>query len=174
MDAFSGYNQIMMDPDDQEKTAFITEEGLYCYKVMPFGLKNAGATYQRLVNKVFANKIGHSMEVYVDDMLVKSPTIEQHITDLADTFASLRLYNMRLNPEKCTFGVEAGKFLGFMVSQRGIEINPEKIQAILEMTSPKSVKDIQRLAGRVAALNRFISRSADKCLSFFKIGRAHV
>ena len=111
------------------------------------------------------------MEVYVDDMLVKSPTIEQHITDLADTFASLRQYNMRLNPEKCTFGVEDGKFLDFMVSQRGIEINPEKIQAILEMASPKSVKDIQRLAGRVAALNRFISRSTDKCLPFFKLLR---
>ena len=76
---------------------------------------------------------------------------------------------MRLNPEKCAFGVEADKFLGFMVSQRGIEINPEKIQAILEMTSPKSVKDIQKLAGRVAALNQFISRSVDKCLPFFKL-----
>ena len=99
MDAFSGYNQIMMDPSDQKKTAFITEEGLYCYKVMPFGLKNAGATYQRLVNKVFADKIGRSMEVYVDDMLVKSPTVEQHIKDLTETFASLRMYNMRLNPK---------------------------------------------------------------------------
>ena len=97
--------------------------------------KNAGATYQRLVNKVFADKIDRSIEVYVDDMLVKSPTIDQHIKDLADTFFSLRLYNMRLNPEKCTFGVEVDKFLGFMVSQRGIEINPEKIQTILEMTS---------------------------------------
>ena len=109
---------------------------------MLFGLKNTGATYQRLVNKVFADKIGRSMEVYMDDMLVKSLTIKQHIKDLADTFASLRLYNMKLNPEKCTFGVEADKFLGFIVSQRGIKINPEKIQAILEMTSPKSVKDI--------------------------------
>ena len=138
---------------------------------MPFALKNAGATYQRLVNKVFADKISRSMKVYVDDMLVKILTIEQHIKDLVDTFASLRLYNMRLNPEKCTFGVEAGKFLGFMVSQRGIEINPEKIQVILEMSSPKSVKDIQRLSGRVAVLNRFISRSADKCLPFFKLLR---
>ena len=109
---------------------------------MPFRLKNVDATYQRLVNKVFADKIGRSMEVYVDDMLVKSPTVEQHIKDLTETFASLRLYNMRLNPEKCTFGVEAGKFLGFMVSQRGIEINLEKIRAILELPSPKSVKDI--------------------------------
>ena len=116
MDDFSGYNQIMMDPSDQEKIAFITEESLYYYKVIPFGLKNAGATYQRLVNKVFADKIGRSMEVYVDDMLVKSPTIEQHIEDLADTFTLLRQYNMRLNLKKCTFGIETDKFLGFMVS----------------------------------------------------------
>ena len=130
IDAFSGYNQIMMDSSDQKNITFITEEGLYYYKVIPFGLNNAGATYQRLVNKVFADKVNRSMEVYVDDMLVKSSIIEQHIKDLADTFASLRLYNMRLNPKKCTFGVEVGKFLDFMVSQRRIEINLEKIQAI--------------------------------------------
>ena len=159
----------MMDPSDQESTSFITKEGLYYYKVMPFGLKNAGATYQRLVNKVFADKIDRSMEVYVDDMLVKNPTIEQYIDDLADTFASLRLFNMRLNAEKCIFEVEASKFLGFIVFQRRIEVNPEKIQAILEMSSPKSVKDIQRLTCRIAVLNRFISRSADKCLPFFKL-----
>ena len=94
---------------------------------MPFKLKNAGTTYQRLVNKIFADKIGKSMEVYVDDMLVKSPTIEQHIEDLADTFTSLRLFNMRLNPEKCTFGVEVGKFLGFIISQKKIEVNLERI-----------------------------------------------
>ena len=94
---------------------------------MLFALKNNGATYQRLVNKIFANKIGKSMEVYVDDMLVKSSTIEQHIEDLANTFVSLRLFNMRLNPEKCIFGVEAGKFLSFIISQRGIEVNLEKI-----------------------------------------------
>ena len=111
------------------------------------------------------------MEVYVDDMLVKSPTIEQHITDLADTFVSLRLYNMRLNPEKCTFGIEAGKFLCFMVSRRGIEVNLEKIKAILKIPLPKSVKEIQRLAGRIAALNQFISQLVDKCLLFFRLLR---
>ena len=138
---------------------------------MSFGLKKASVTYQRLVNKVFVDKIDRSMEVYVDDMLVKNSTIEQHIEDFADMFASLCLYNMRLNPEKCTFGVETGKFLDFMVSQRGIEINPEKIQAILEMPSPKSVKDIERLAGRIVALNWFISRSTNKYLPFFKLLR---
>ena len=95
--------------------------------------------------------------------------MEAYIEDLADMFASFWMYNMRLNPENCRFKVEAGKFLGFMVSQRGIEVNPEKIQAILKMPSPKSVKDMQRLASRIATLNLFISRSADKCLSFFKL-----
>ena len=128
MDVFSEYNQIIMDLANQEKTVFITKEGLYCYKIIPFGLKNAGATYQRLVNKAFPDKIGRSIKVYVDDMLVKSSTIEQHIEDLADTFASLRLYNMRMNPKKYTFGVVAGKFLGFMVSQKGIEVNFKKNQ----------------------------------------------
>ena len=136
---------------------------------MSFGLKNAGVIYQRLMNKVFADKIDRSMEVYVDDMLVKSLTIEQHIDDLADTFASFRLFNMILNPEKCTLGVEAGKFLGFIVSRKGIEVNPKKIQAILKMSSSKSVKDIQKLTGWIAALSRFIFRSADKCLPFFKL-----
>ena len=88
IDAFSSYNQIMMNQVDQEKTTFITEEGLYCYKVILFGLKNVGAKYQQLVNKVFAYKIGQTMEVYVNDMLVKSPIVEQHIDDLASTFAS--------------------------------------------------------------------------------------
>ena len=116
MDAFSGYNQIKMAKEDQEKIAFITSQGLYCYKVMPFGLKNAGATYQRLVNKMFSKQIGRSMEVYVDDMLVKSKEELTHLDDLKETFATLRQYRMKLNPSKCAFGVASGKFLGFMVS----------------------------------------------------------
>ena len=168
MDAFSGYNQIKMAEEDQEKTAFITSQGLYCYKVMPFRLKNAGATYQRLVNKIFSEKIGRNMEVYVDDMLVKSKEELTHLDDLKETFATLRQYQMKLNPSKCAFGVALGKFLGFMVSQRGIKVNPEKVQAILDMTSPKTVKEVQKLIRRIAALNRFISKATDKCLPFFK------
>ncbi|XP_056849746.1 uncharacterized protein LOC130499575, partial [Raphanus sativus] len=114
MDAFSGYNQIMMDPVDQEKTAFITERGTYCYKVMPFGLKNAGATYQRLVNKMFAGQLGKTMEVYIDDMLVKSSAGEDHISHLRKCFDILNKYDMKLNPTKCTFGVPSGEFLGFI------------------------------------------------------------
>ncbi|XP_075675210.1 uncharacterized protein LOC142644504 [Castanea sativa] len=129
---------------------------------------NAGATYQRLVNKMFGKQIGRNMEVYVDDMLVKSKKELAHLDDLEETFNTLRRYQMKLNPSKCVFGVVSGKFLGFMVSQRGIEANPEKVQAILDMTSPKSVKDVQKLIGRIAALNRFVSKATDKCLPFFK------
>ena len=142
MDAFSGYNQIMMDEDDQEKTSFITSRGLFCYKVMPFGLKNAGATYQRLMNKMFHDQIGQNVEVYVDDMLVKSKEEDGHLDDLKETFQTLHKYQMKLNPNKCAFGVYSGKFLGFMVSQRGIEANPDKIKAILEMQPPKSTKEV--------------------------------
>ena len=167
MDAFSGYNQIRMHEYDQEKTSFVTSQGLFCYKVMPFGLKNASATYQRLMNRMFAPQIGRNVQVYVDDMLVKSRREEDHLKDLKETFDTLRSYNMKLNPGKCAFGVMAGKFLGFMVSQRGIEANPDKIQAIMEMKPPKNVKEVQSLNGKVAALNRFVSRATDKCLPFF-------
>ncbi|KAI5339406.1 hypothetical protein L3X38_018678 [Prunus dulcis] len=125
VDAYSGYNQIFMHPPDSEHTAFITDKGLYCYNFIPFGLKNAGATYQRLVNKIFAGYIGNIIEVYVDDMLVKSRTAEEHLHNLSIMFGILKDYRMRLNPKKCSFGVYSEKFIGFMISQRGIEANPE-------------------------------------------------
>ena len=127
MDAFLGYNQIKMVEEDQEKTAFITSQGLYCYKVMPSGLKNAWATYQRLVNKMFNKQIDRNMEVYVDDILVKSKEELAHLDDLRETFATLKQYQMKLNPGKCVFGVASSKFLEFMVSQSWIEANPEKV-----------------------------------------------
>ena len=168
MDAFLGYNQIKMAEEDQEKTAFITSQGLYCCKVMPFGLKNAEATYQRLVNKMFNKQIGRNMEVYVDDILVKSKEELAHLDDLKETFVTLKQYQMKLNLSKCVFGVGSGKFLGFVVSQRGIEANPEKVQAIINMASPKTIKEVQKLTGRIVALNRFVSRVMEKCLPFFK------
>ena len=116
-----------MHPEDREKTAFITDRGLYCYKVMPFSLKNAGATYQRHVNKMFQAQIERNMEVYVDDMLVKSSESRNHAHDLHETFKTLKQYGMKLNPMKCAFGVSSGKFLSYIVSSRGIEANPEKI-----------------------------------------------
>ncbi|XP_025647999.1 uncharacterized protein [Arachis hypogaea] len=106
MDAYSGYNQILMHPSNQDKTAFITDFGNYCYKVMPFGLKNAGATYQRLMDKVFAKQIGRNIEVYVDDMVAKTKIGHNHISDLTEIFGQIRQYNMRLNPEKCAFAVQ--------------------------------------------------------------------
>ena len=136
---------------------------------MPFGLKNAGATYQRLVNHMFRLQIGRNVEVYVDDMLVKSLNEGKHLDDLQETFDTLRQYNMKLNPSKCAFGLASGKFLGFMVSHRGIEANPEKIKAILDMKSLQNIKEVQSLTGRVAALNRFVSKAIDKCLPFFRV-----
>ena len=169
MDAFSGYNQISMDPDDQEKTSFVTAQGTYCYRVMPFRLKNAGAAYERLVNRMFQKQIGITMEVYIDDMLVKSTIAELHIAHLSEAFQILRNYNMKLNPAKCAFGVSAGKFLGFIVNHRGIEANLDKIKAVIDMPSPSGIKEVQRLTGRIAALSRFVSRASDKCQPFFQV-----
>ena len=138
---------------------------------MPFGLKNAVATYQRLVNHMFRPQIGRNVEVYVDDMLVKSLGEGKHLDDLQKTFDTLRQYNMKLNPSKCVFRVSSGKFLGFMVSHRGIRANLDKIQAILDMKSLRSMKEVQSLIGRVTALNRFVSKATNKCFPFFKVLR---
>ena len=120
---------------------------------------------------MFRPQIGRNMEVYVDDMLVKSQDEGIHLDDLQETFDTLRQYNMKLNPNKCAFGVSSEKFLGFMVSHRGIEANLDKIRAILDMKPPQNVKEVQPLTGRVAALNRFVSKAIDKCLPFFRILR---
>ena len=135
---------------------------------MSFSLKNAGVTYQRLMNKMFAQQIGRNVQVYVNNMLVKSRREEDHLEDLRETFDTLCSYNMKLNPGKCAFGVTAGKFLRFLASQRGIEANLDKIRAIIEMTPPKNVKEVRSLNGKVATLNRFVLRATDKCLPFFR------
>ncbi|XP_021602320.1 uncharacterized protein LOC110607500 [Manihot esculenta] len=168
LDAMSGYHQIPMDRSDEEKTSFITEDGTYCYRAMPFGLKNVGATYQRLMNKIFKGHIGRNVEVYVDDMVVKSQTFQQHMADLKEVFGVLEQYKMRLNPAKCAFFIRGGKFLGYMVNGKGIEPNPEKVEAILRMPEPICVRDVQRLTRRVVALDRFMSKFAERCLPFFK------
>ena len=167
LDAFSGYHLILMHPPDTEKTSFITPHGLYCYNVMPFGLKNAGSTYKRLVTKMFRPLLDSTMEVYIDDMPVKSKQHPDHATHLQQAFDLLREYGMKLNPLKCAFGFSAGKFLGFMVTQRGIEANPVQFKSILKSPAPSSKKDIQRLTGRLAALGRFISRFTDRLKPFF-------
>ncbi|XP_050222507.1 uncharacterized protein LOC126672596 [Mercurialis annua] len=168
LDAKAGYHQIPMASEDREKTAFVTDQGLFCYRTMPFGLKNAGATYQRLVNSIFRDQIRKHMEVYVNNMIIKSVRTEDHSADVKVVLETLKRYQLKLNPEKCVFGVPAGKFLGYMVSQRGIEANPDKIEAVLKMTPPRSIHEVQKLNGRITALGRFMSCSAKRCLPFFK------
>jgi len=126
LDTYSGYNQIQMHPQDREKTTFTIDSNNFYYEVMTFGLKNAGATSQWLMNFVFQDMTGRNVKVYVDDIVVKSNSCNQHIVDLNEVFQALRKYNIRLNPDKCVFGVEGGKFLGFMLTHRGIETNPKK------------------------------------------------
>lgn len=168
LDAYSGYHQILMAKEDEPKTASITPAGTYCYTRMPFGLKNAGATFTRLISRVLAGQLGRNVEAYVDDIVVKSGLANEHTKDLQETFASLRKDGIKLNPGKCAFGVKAGKLLGFLVSERDIEANPEKIRAVQEMKQPHNAREVQKLTGRLAALSRFLSHSAEKTLPFFK------
>ncbi|CAA0814729.1 Unknown protein, partial [Striga hermonthica] len=169
MDASQGYHQIPLCPKDQSKVSFVTSKGTYCYVVMPFGLKNAGATYQRLMDRMFKSQIGRNIEVYVDDILVKSKASTSHPDDLRETFQTLRAFGMKLNPNKCAFGVKAGRFLGYIVNEHGIEVNREKVKAILDMAPPRSIRDVQVLTGRIAGLSRFIARAAEKSFPFFKL-----
>ncbi|GKE92726.1 reverse transcriptase domain-containing protein, partial [Tanacetum coccineum] len=153
-----------MAKEDEE----ITSQGIYCYSKMPFGLRNAGATYQRLVDKAFHKQVGRNLEVYVDDLVIKSHTEEEITRDIEETFKKLREINMKLNPKKCTFGVEEGMFLGYKVNTKGIKVCPDKVDDVLSLTSPKCLKDVQKLNGKLASLNRFLAKSAKKSLPFFK------
>ena len=167
LDALQGYHQIPLALDDQEKTSFVTPVGNYHYKVMSFGLKNARSTYQRMMMKMFESQMGKNIEVYIDDMVVKSKIVSEHIRDLANIFKILRGHKLRLNASKCSFGVGSGKFLSYMVTRRGIEVNPDQVRAINNLQPLRNPKEIQKLTGMTAALNRFISRSADRCRPFF-------
>ena len=149
IDGFLGYNQIMMAVMDKIKTAFITEWGTYCYKVMPFGLKNAGATYQRAATALFHDMMHKEVEVYIDNMMVNSETREGHFEALDKFLARLEKYNLRLNPKKCVFGVTSGKLLRHIVSKRGIEVDPNKIKAIQEMPVPKIEKEVRGFIGKL-------------------------
>jgi hypothetical protein len=169
LDGFFGYHQIKMAREDKEKTAFITPCRVYCYVCMPFGLKNVGATFQRLMHKALGARMGRNVEAYVDDIVVKTREGHIFIEDLEETFANLRKVNIKLNLAKCTFGVPSGKLLGFLMSHRGIEANPDKVKAIEEMRPSCNLKEMQRLAGCIAALGHFITRSGEKALPFFKL-----
>jgi predicted Rdx family selenoprotein len=160
-----------MAREDEEKTAFVTPRGLYCYVNMPYGLKNALATFVRATHITLGPHIGKILELYVDDIVVKTRKSDSILSDLDVVFQSLRRNKMMLNPEKCVFGVAAGKLLGFLVSHRGIEANPEKIRAIDNMKPPTCIKHVQRLTGSMAALSRFISKLEERALPFFKLLR---
>ncbi|KAK1626826.1 hypothetical protein QYE76_001141 [Lolium multiflorum] len=169
LDAYSGYNQIKLKKEDQELTAFITPHGVFCYNVMTFGLKNAGATYQRCMQACLGEQIGRNIEVYIDDIVVKTKHAATLIDDLRETFDNLDRYKINLNPKKCFFGVPGGQVLGYFISARGIEENPLKIKAILDMEPPKNLHQVQQLAGRLAALSRFIAKLGEKALPFYNL-----
>jgi hypothetical protein len=169
LDCYSGSHQIAIKEEDQEKTTFITPFATYCYTMMSFGLKNAGATYQRAIQARFKKQLNKNVEAYVDDVVVKTRNSDMLITDLEETFASLWEYQWKINPNNCVFGVPSGTLLGFIISHRGIEANPEKISTITNMKAPTCIKDVQKLTGCMATLNIFISRLGERGLPFFKL-----
>jgi hypothetical protein len=172
LDMFSGYHQMRVRKEDEEKASFITPFGTFGFVRMPEGMKNAGCTFSRTITIVLHPQIRGNILAYVDDIVVKSVQRRDHISDLAETFANLRAANLKLNPEKCVFGIHKGKVLGCLVSTKGIEANPDKIKALVEMQDLVSMKDVQKLTGRVAALNRFIPRAAEISLPFFQVLRS--
>jgi hypothetical protein len=169
VDAYSGFHQIPLYQPDQIKTSFITLYGAYCYLTMPFGLRNAGVTYQRCMQKCLHDQIDKNVQVYVNDVVIKTKESMTLIDDLRETFANLRRFWMKLNPAKCTFGVPAGKLLGFLVSSRGIEVNPGKIHAIERMKPPTNLKEVQKFTGCLASLSRFISQLGEKALPLYQL-----
>src|SRR5437667_6838253 len=169
LDAYSGYHQVSLAESDRIKTSFITPFGAYCYIPMPFGLKNAGATYQRAMQRCMHNQLGRNVEAYVDDVIIKSQVKEDLISDLSEMFTNLRRFRWKLNPEKCVFGVPSGKLLGFIVSYRGIEANPEKLKDIFKMNSSTSLKDVHKLMGYMVALSCFVSRLEERAMPFYKL-----
>ncbi|XP_021752865.1 uncharacterized protein LOC110718341 [Chenopodium quinoa] len=174
MDGFSGYNQVLMSEEDMSKTSFITPWGTFCYRAMPFGLKNAGATYQRAATTILHDLIHDIVEVYVDDMIVKSHDRETHLDALKSFFDRIRKYNLRLNPQKCVFGVTSGKILGFVVSQDGIKVDSDKVKAIQELPPPRTEKEIRGFLGRIQYISRFISQLTTRCEPIFMLLKKNV
>ncbi|XP_076905562.1 uncharacterized protein LOC143561329 [Bidens hawaiensis] len=161
LDAYKGYHQICMAAGDEDKTAFCTYQGTFCYKMMPFGLKNTGATYQRMMDEASKEQIGHNLEVYMEDLVIKSVEDDHMLRDIEETFNTLIKINMKLNPSKCSFGMEEDKFLGVLVTSVGFKANPYNVQAITRMPSPSSLKEVQALTGRkhtLSGLRKFSKR----------------
>jgi hypothetical protein len=171
LDAYSGYHQISLAVDDEEKIAFITPFRIFCYTKMAFRLKNGGATYQKFIHTVLEGRIGWNIEAYIDNIVVKSEKHGDLLDDLKETFDNLRKFKMMLNPKKCVFGISSGKLLGYMVSSREIGANPKKVEAIKKLQPPRTRKEIQKLVGMMAALSRFISKLGERGMPFYKLLR---
>ncbi|KAK1604335.1 hypothetical protein QYE76_028008 [Lolium multiflorum] len=171
MDGNAGYNQIFMAPEDIHKTAFRVPGavGLFEYVVMTFGLKNAGATYQRAMNYIFHDLIGKLVEIYIDDVVVKSVSMEGHLDDLRRVLERTRKFGLRMNPKKCAFGVTAGQFLGFLVHERGIEIGLKSQEAVRTMQPPTTKKELQCLIGKINFVRRFISNLSGRIEPFMAL-----
>jgi hypothetical protein len=169
LDYFLGYNQIWLRKEDKEKTSFITPFGMYCYLRMPEGLRNVGSTFYRMTKAALKDQVGKNVLSYVDDIVVVSKKRENYIANLAETFANMREVRLKLNPNKCVFGITTGKVLGCLVSTKGIEANPDKIKAIIQMQPLQRRKDMQKLTDRITSLNRFISKLAERSFPFFTI-----
>jgi RNase H-like domain found in reverse transcriptase/Reverse transcriptase (RNA-dependent DNA polymerase) len=174
MDGYAGYNQIKMAVEDENHTAFRMPIGIYCYKVMPFGLKNAGATYQRAMMKIFDDMIHKIVECYVDDLVIKAMSYEEHLQHLEVVFSRLREHALKLNPLKCAFMVSSGKFLGFVVRHRGIEIDLGKIKVIIELPPPKNLKQLRSLQGQLAYIRRFIANLSGKFQPFTRLTKKDI
>ena len=168
LDAYYGYKHIRMNESDRIHKVFITDRGLYCYKRMPFGLKNIRVTYQRLIKRMFARLLGKKVEAYIDDMVIKSKKSRDHINNVEKVFEIFQRYKMKLNPLKCTSSVSSEKFLDHVVSNRGIEPNPTQMKTLSEIEKPQTIWDVQSLARKIAALGRFISKILDCCKPFFQ------
>jgi hypothetical protein len=173
LDGNAGYNQIFMVKEDVSKTAFRCPGfvGLFEWVVMTFGVKNAGVTYERAMNLIFYDLLGVLMEVYIDDVVVKSVRIEDHMTDLKLSLERMKKYGLRMNPLKCAFGVTSGKFLGFVVHEHGIQIDPKKIESISKIGEPVCKKDVQKLLGKINCLRHFISNLAGRVESLLPLVR---
>jgi hypothetical protein len=171
LDCFSGYHQIWLRKEDEEKTSFITPFGAFCYLRMPKDLCNTGPTFCRMTKAALKDKVGRNVLSYVDNIVVASKKKETHIFDLTETFANMGESRLMLNPEKCIFGITKEKVLGYLVLIKGIETNPNKIRAIIQMQPPQNRKDVKKLTGRIASLNQFIAKLAEHSLPLFTVLR---
>jgi hypothetical protein len=171
MDGNTGYNQIFMAPEDIHKTAFRVPGavGLFEYVVMTFGLKNAGATYQQAMNYMFHDLIGKLVEIYIDDVVVKSASVEGHLGDLQRIMERTRKFGLRMNSKKCAFGVSADQFRGFLVHERGIEIGLKSQEAVKTMVPPTTKKELQQLIGKINFVRRFISNLSGRIEPFMEL-----